>query len=204
MIVSHSKKFIFIHIYKVAGTSVRKALKPYADIKFRKYTPRRILYVLGLLQSIGEHATAVDIRQRLSPEVFDDYFKFAFVRNPWDWQVSLYHYICSHRWHPQHRRVAALRGFSEYVEWRIENDMMLQKDFVTDNDGQLLVDYLGRFESLTRDFNRICARIGIEARLPHKNPSQHHDYRQYYDDYTRELIEQYYAKDIAYFGYEYE
>lgn len=202
MIISHRKRFIFVHTYKVAGTSVRAALKPYADVMYRKYTPRRVLYVLGLLDSIGEHATAREIRENVGPEVFDRYFKFAFVRNPWDWQVSLYHYIRSHPLHPQYRQVKALNGFAEYVEWRIANDKVLQRDFVADGDGRLLVDYVGRFENLDADFASVCRHLGIPATpLPHKMTSSHRDYTEYYDERTRRLVTEHYRQDIDLFGY---
>lgn len=203
MIIAHQKRFIFVHTWKVAGTSIKAALRPYADVMYRKYTPRRVLYVLGLIDQIGEHATALELRNKLPAEVFENYYKFAFVRNPWDWQVSLYHYIGSHRLHPQHRQVKALAGFNEYLEWRVENDLVLQKSFVTDTDDRLLVDYLGRYENLHSDFAEICATVGIAAALPHKNLSQHSNYQHYYDAYARELIQTHYAPDIEYFGYRY-
>lgn len=201
MIISHSKRFIFVHIYKVAGTSIKTALKPYADVIYRKYTLRRVLYVLRLLDSIGEHATALQIRERVSADVFEDYFKFAFVRNPWDWQVSLYHYIRSHRFHPEHREVKLLSGFPEYVAWRTANDRVLQKDFVTDRNGNLLVDFLGRFENLSADFASICARIGVNEVLPHRNASPRSNYTRYYDNQTAGLIAKHYWEDVRLFGY---
>lgn len=201
MIISHRKQFIFVHVYKVAGTSVKSALRPYADVMHRKYTPRRVLYVLGLLQSIGEHASAAQIRATLPANIFDNYFKFAFVRNPWDWQVSLYHYIRSHPLHPQHRRVKALQGFPDYVRWRIDHEPVLQKDFVTDSNGNVLVDYIGRFETLGEDFDAICRRIGVDNPLPHKNLSKHDSYVDYYDSRTAALVAEYYRPDIELFGY---
>lgn len=204
MIISHRKAFIFIHINKAAGTSVKKALGPYADFMYRKYSIHRVLYVLGLAKAPAEHSTAVEIRQRFGAHIFDNYFKFAFVRNPWDWQVSQYHYILSHPFHPQHRKVRSLRSFAEYLEWHIENDKMSQKSFVTDARGNLIVDYLGRFETLREDFASICQRIGIDCPLPHKNPSTHNDYRFYYDERTANLVAQEFRDDIEFFGYRFD
>lgn len=201
MIISHRKKFIFIHINKAAGTSVKGALAPYADFMYRKYTLARLLYVLGMRGPVGEHRTATEIREAFGDEVFNNYFKFAFVRNPWDWQVSQYHYILSHRLHPQHRIITRLKGFPEYLEWHIEHDRMSQTNFVTDSDDNQIVDYIGRFENLAKDFETICERIGIHSHLPHKNPSVHSDYRQYYNTDTANLVAKYFQEDIDYFGY---
>lgn len=204
MIISHRKRFVFIHIYKVAGTSVRSALAPYADVTFKKYTPRRILYVLGLGPAPGDHRKAVDIRTTLGNDIFERYYSFAFVRNPWDWQVSLYHYICSHPLHPQHRTIKRLKNFSDYVSWRIDNGVELQKSFVTDRDGRLILDFIGHYENLSSDFSVACKALKIDSTLPHKNPSKHHNYKQYYNDRTALLIEENYKEDIELFGYSFD
>ena len=203
MIISHRKRFIFIHIYKVAGTSVRDAFSPYADITFRKYTLRRLLYVMRLAKAPEEHITTLELSARLPSSIFDSYFKFAFVRNPWDWQVSLYHYILSHPLHPQHRKIKALGSFRSYINWRIKSGVELQKSFVCDKDGRLLVDFVGRYETIAEDFEVICDRIGISASLPHKNPSNHRPYRNYYDAELARMVAEHYREDIEYFNYKY-
>lgn len=204
MIISHRKKFVFIHIYKVAGTSVRSALAPYADVTFRKYTAHRMLYVLGLAPAPGDHHKAIDIRAKLGGKTFDSYYSFAFVRNPWDWQVSLYHYICSHPLHPQHRTIKKLENFNDYISWRIDNGVELQKSFVTDLDGRVILDFVGHYENLSSDFAKACQALGIESTLPHKNISKHQDYKQYYNDRTAQKIADHYKEDIELFGYSFE
>ena len=93
MIISHKKKFIFVHIYKTAGSSVRRRLERF-DAAYNlfhwgksKFTPNPVLIApLGL-----KHSDAKTIRKAVGAETYDSYFSFCFVRNPWDWQVSLYH-----------------------------------------------------------------------------------------------------------------
>ena len=201
---SHAHQFVFIHVLKAAGISVRQALEPYA------YRPADSLWRrLGLaapepLAALPPHATAAQVQAALPRRAFLRYFKFAFVRNPWDWQVSWYHYIRQSPSHHLHALVSRMGDFEEYLTWRAEHDRQFQRDFVTDARGRLLVDFVGRFENMREDFAAVCARIGVRASLPHCNRSRHRDYRWYYTDRTREFVGVQWARDIDAFGYQYE
>ena len=202
------RRFLFIHVMKTAGTSVREALAPYA--RRPKGSPwRRLRERLGLagpepLAALPPHATAVEVRAALPEKTFKRYFKFAFVRNPWDWHVSWYHWLLQVPSHPHHAVVSRMKGFEEYLHWRVESYRLLQKDFVADARGRLLVDFLGRFERLEEDFATVCAAVGVRAGLIHLNRSVHRDYRCYYTDRTRELVETFWADDVESFGYRFD
>ena len=62
----------------------------------------------------------------LPRRVYEDFFKFAFVRNPWDWQVSLYHYMLQRREHFQHDLIKSIENFDDYIEWRVTEDRKLR------------------------------------------------------------------------------
>ena len=111
MLISHEHKFIFVHVYKVAGTSITKALECFA------HKPNLILAFLrrlGINQSSHEysklhtHSTAIEIKNNIPEQIFNTFFKFAFVRNPWDWQVSLYHYMLQNTAHRQHKLIKSM------------------------------------------------------------------------------------------------
>ncbi len=127
MLISNSHNFIFIHIYKNAGTSIKAALKPFATSMFQERLNGIAHYpVLGNLASLlmrfdrfspapyPSHVSARRIVSELG-DTYRSYFSFAFVRNPWDWQVSLYNYMLKNRNHHQHELVENLGSFGEYI-----------------------------------------------------------------------------------------
>lgn len=210
MILSHQKKFIYFHIYKVAGTSIRKALKEYDDLSFSEFPlHKNIRYFIGshiwLLSSWAiDHIKAEEASKYLPAETFNNYYKFSFVRNPWDWQVSLYHFMLQFKFHPQHRKIIKMKSFDEYIEWRVNHDRELQKQFIYDKNGKLLIDFIGRFENIQNDFNAICSEININKIVLSKaNPSNHSFYKDYYNKHTRDLIADAFKEDIDTFNYEY-
>jgi len=206
MLVSRRHGFIFIHVYKVAGTSIRRALEPYCDDAWKRRLAR--MPVVGRVyrpRFPEPHLTALQARELLGVDLFGRCFKFAFVRNPWDWQVSLYHFMLKQPAHHQHALARSLASFDDYLRWRVEEDLHLQESFVTDDSGALIVDYVGHMERLDDDFARICPRIGIPPiTIPHVNRSRHADYRSYYSDASRDLVAQAFKADIERFGYTFD
>lgn len=211
MLISHSKRFIFIHIYKVAGESIKQALCPF-DFHPNKILINRVLKKIGLPYEVSpygqrkypEHITALELRRNLPKKYFENYFKFAFVRNPWDWQVSNFHYGLKKKDLPSHNLFKNMKSFQEYIEWKVVNDKKLQKDFVCDEEGNIIVDYIGKMESIDKDFNHICNRLDINVRLPHINKTSHPNYNTIYNDQTRKLIEFHFKEDIQLFDYKFE
>ncbi len=211
MLLSYRHKFIFIHVWKVAGMSIQRALAKHAEVPNPTRLARTIRRMglnrwLPLFDPItfDEHIPAADLRERLPATVFNESFKFAFVRNPWDLEVSLYHFTLSNKKFPKYEKIKSKGSFDAYIEWRARKRRKLQKDFVTDAEGRLLVDFVGRFERLQEDFQYVCSRIGVDATLPHVNASKHRDYRSYYTTRTMNLLKEAAREDIELFGYEFD
>ena len=207
MLLSYSHKFIFIHIYRVAGTSITKTLE--------KYTIRPVIRLFVRKIGLGAkvpyykwktfpgHVRARDLRKELPESIYDAFYKFAFVRNPWDLQVSLYHYMLGDSAHFQHALVKSIKNFDEYIEWRVNEDRHLQKDFITGSDDRIIVDFIGKYENLAADFRHVCQSLNVTASLPHLNKSARRNYESYYNAETRKLVEQHFIEDIELFGYEF-
>jgi hypothetical protein len=194
--ISHTYKFIFVHIPKAAGTSIEHWLFKHYQLNQKKH----IFFDKDLLH-FNQHLTLSEIRKhRFLGQSFLDYFKFTFVRNPWERIVSAAKY-----------KRMALKQFLNYdfSSWQSRNldpdrHRLPQYDFLFDDSGNKLIDFIGRFEKLQDDFNTVCDKIGIpQQQLPHKNKTNHKHYTEYYDDETRDIVAERYAKDIEYFGYKF-
>ncbi len=207
MLINEKHNYVYVHVYKVAGQSVKLALRRH-DYRWMPGLRNHYSRLIELPQaysfrSLEAHSTAKEIRDYLGPEKWDSMYSFSFVRNPWDWQVSLYHFIQTNKFNSQRGMVSAM-SFDEYIKWRVEEDLHLQSSFIFDRHGTQLVDFVGRFENLSEDFATVCRKIGVDASLPHENASKHDGYKKYYNDTTASLIEEAFKPDIDAFGYEFE
>lgn len=168
---------------------------------------RRVFRLGTLSHAQQQHLPASVLRELVSPAQWEGYFKFAFVRNPWDLLVSGYQYqttVLTREQRALNPDVAELlartRDFSDVVRYypMIRSDMT---SFITDEQGQVIVDFVGRFERLEEDFAYISSRIGIDVPLSHENRSERASYREYYTPETRDIVARHFARDIERFGY---
>jgi len=205
--ISDEHKCIFVHIPRCGGTSIECVIWPgerredelwmgFVDEFHNKYQT-------GGLQ----HLLAKQIRRRLGERRFDEYFKFAVVRNPFDRLVSQYSYI---RFRPDLRTFLGMEEdapFASYLELiRRKHHVQWepQVSFICDDDGSLLVDCVARFEALAEDMANVFNRLGLESlELPHQNRSIRGPYRAYYTASLRSRAEEMYGDDLSVFGYEF-
>ena len=209
MLLSISHRFIFIHVNKAAGTSMLRSLEhlghkpprdPFSKLKSKLHLARDYRK-----RFYSVHTYARQLQKELPREIYDDFFKFAFVRNPWDWLASTYNYLRDTPTHRHHRRVVTMKSFAEYVDFEIVRDKRSQAAFVCSGDSDdVIVDFVGRFETLEEDFGSICQRIGIDASLPHVNKTNHGDYRLHYSDVLIEKVGVHWQRDIGLFDYEFD
>ena len=209
---SIDKSFIFFHTPKVAGSTISRALSYYSDDFSKLYTSENIKTGRrdGFLETIPCHISAYEVKSALGPK-YDKYFTFSFVRNPWDWKVSIYYYIKQTKHNEYYKLYDKYKSFTHYIKSMKTNtntkDVLLnrsQHEYFFDEDDNPCVSFIGRFENLQQDFNTVCDKIGIpQQQLPHVNKSKHKHYTEYYDDETREIVAEKYARDIEYFGYEF-
>ena len=146
--ISHEKKCIFIHIPKCGGTSIEDVIWPKdrgrtdEDLWMGFVTRFENKYQTGGLQ----HLLAWQVREEVGCDVFSAYYKFAFVRNPWDRIVSQYAYMQQRSdlmdylgmtSETEFKACLELIRLKEHVQW------MPQVRFLLDHDGSPLVDRIG-------------------------------------------------------------
>lgn len=216
MLISYTHRFLFVHIAKTGGTSIRAALRRYrwgwpytgalllCDLMSQMTRPRHILGI-----KFPRHAKALAAQEMLPRAFYDSLFKFTVVRNPWDLQVSSYHHL--RREHP--RLLDGVSTFEAFLERKLDpergrEDLLdisqeLQSDYVVDLRGNLIIDYIARYERLEDDFTEICGRIGISRPyLPRlRRAKTRKAYRDYYTASSRTLVAKHYAADLDRFGY---
>jgi len=214
MLISYTHSFIFFHVAKVGGISIRHALNPYTQEpkRFKINRPAQIINgkfnpFYAIWESALTHATVAQTQKAL-PQEFDKFHKFAFVRNPWDWQVSMYHFLLNQKDNYNYEMIKEFGSFRKYMEWVVLEDKpfpkgatKLQKTMLIDSGGNLAIDKIGRFENLAEDFNNIMGSLNINATLAKLNTSKHKPYQIYYDTYTKKLVEKHFAEDIDLFKY---
>lgn len=220
MIINNSHKFIYIHVPKTAGTSVRMRLHDYAgpaDLYLGDGVGYRSAEMKGFGRIVTEmtplwkefwgldkHSPVRRMRERLSSPIWDEYFKFAFVRNPFARTWSGFRYV---------QRIKAMNGifvdmsFSEFLN----SDHFLKKPILPiSSQVRFLkpvneVDYIGRTETLADDMVQIASIIErrpvAESTLSRLNASAKPDAWMQMSDDDRAIIREVLAQDFARFGY---
>jgi len=216
MLISTDPHFLFIHIPKTAGTSIEEALYCYQDFRYRT----------------SPHAIAKQYKDYFHPEDYTKFFKFAFVRNPYDLVFSTWKFFVKNH--------EINMDFKEWVLWRYNREPIMSKlhcysdssyipesnrvnqlgtsyyvnrppqvMFFMDDNGDLLIDYIGRFENVDEDFEEIVSHLKLDdVYLPHTNKSgsefTKNDYRAFYDEETKEIVRKNHLFDLEFFGYEFD
>ncbi len=213
MIISHSKKFIFVHIQKNAGTSVTRYLDEYL-------TDRDL--VLGCTElgekiqpffrrkyQLNKHSYSKRIKAYFGDEVWNDYFSFTFVRNPWSRMVSLYTWCRKNKLKYDICQDAInSESFSQFIRGKCFAQLPQQVDYFTNAKGRIIVNFVGKQESLQDDFEYVCQQISVPCpdmlknKYNQSNPQQ--NYRKYYtSDQDIELVAKKFAPDIDTLGYQF-
>ena len=198
----HKITSLYIRIPKTGSTTMVNVLQSNHEVAYQlknKYLPT-IKYCPNDPLSIGIAKRSMEV---LGYTTYSELYVFSFVRNPFSRAVSSWKFTTKKSgksFKDFCRNLVNMSNFGSFEEWHSTEQWI----HLYDDENNLIVDYVGRVESYQQDFNIACDKIGIPKReLPHKNKSTHKHYTEYYDDETRQIVAEKYAKDIEYFGYKF-
>lgn len=200
MIKSESHKFIFFENPRTGTASIDRVL--YKHGKNIKGIPKWRRHFKNFVRP-SKHVSPYEATQICDIE---NYFKFVFVRNPFGRMVSMYKYhngLCV----VDDKKKYQASSFLDYLRVSEETGSLYsQLSWVSDPGGAILVDFIGRFESLQEDFNLVCSRIGLpELLLERTNISKGEvDYTKFYDTESFQIVSKNFYEDLVYFGYSFE
>jgi hypothetical protein len=166
MIISHRHRFIFAAIPKTGTHAVRQALRAHLgpdDCEQVALFKESLLPYEELARVGHGHLTLAQVRPHLGDAVFGSYFRFAFVRNPFDRFVSYCAFVSRDSDAFQRDPRAIMRQV--LAKPPITHILFApQHLFVTDADGAFLTDDIGRVESMQASYDRFCGAIDADAR----------------------------------------
>ncbi len=212
MIISHGRRFIFVHIPKTGGTSMALALEARAmkdDIMLgdtpKALKRRKHVQDVESHGRLWKHSTLADIDGLVSEQDLDNLFCFTLVRNPWDRLVSYYHWLRTQRFEHPARHLAAQLSFADFVcHPTVANSFRHTpaRSYMTDVRGIHRCNAYIRIEHLEEDLRPVEEFLGFKLALGHTNRSERAaDWREYYTDAAAESVAQTCAEDIMAFKY---
>ena len=193
--IAPTKKYVFIRVFKTGSTTIREELQ--------KNDPDAGLELLERRNGIRtKHVKSYWIKENIFSKLgldWDEYFKFGFVRNPWDRELSNYFFNNKKLKPPEDV------SFKEWLNIRLQKDGQidsaneLQCQYLTD------VDYIARFENFEEEVKYIFNKIGvpISQQLMHIRKTEHKPYWEYYDDVDIMKVYEWYKKDIEMYNYKF-
>ena len=193
--ICHDKKYIFNRVFKTGSSSIVKMLLPYAYTMSRELSQKSV-------DKFTTHIPSSTIKRLLFEDKkmdWDEYFKFGFVRNPWDRELSNYFFNGGKLKPPEDI------SFKEWLNINLRKDGLIhdhntpQCHYLTD------VDYIARFENFAEEVKYLFNRIGVPMSQPVKHifKTEHKPYWEYYDDADIMKVHQWYEKDIEMYNYEF-
>lgn len=228
--VSHELACIFIHIPKCGGTSIEAALGLHAaglpkvmdhrtlrmlespiptaaflaPEQWREIAKRLMVVIPGVRYSDLPRPTQAQ---------YQNYFKFAIVRNPWARAYSWYRNVMRGSINRQRLKVQVEMDFEQFLELHVNSDALRPQTYWTRSyHGQSGLDFVGKFEELGAAFDHVCHELGLERRdLPHfRNSQEHHQsqnknhYQSAFTDRAKGIIAREYAEEIEMFDYSFD
>ena len=202
MIINHKHKFIFIHTPKCAGTSIKRALYPYCDEHDQFFGGHPDVSENN--DKVSKHSTAAEIKSFATETRWRSYYTFSFIRSPIDRVVSLYNWwnTTDGTFDLKKKEIICSMTFEEFVFSKHTGPSMLSsliskepKNSFVPNKNRLELDFIGKQESLGKDFAYLCGILKLpNLHLKKYNVSEKYieNSKELDEKITREIIRKYY------------
>ena len=209
MLISKKNKFIFIHIPKTAGTSLRAMLYPYTEARpgLINFLIRRInklvrFNFLFFWRTYDAHTTLEQLYNFIPEKKIKAYHKFCVVRNPYSRLVSFYEHILRNKHHPWHTKIADYGSFEVMVDNLHNVGEPSQNSYIKDKLGEINIDQILFFESLSEQIDLLSKRLVIPIKLVHKNSGKRSKkWQSYYNSIIAKKVYDHYKEDFDLFNY---
>jgi len=208
MIISHKYKLIFIAIPKTATHAIRFALRPHMaedDLEQVGLFVKKRMPFEEVSHIEHGHIKCKDIRAVLGDEIWNSYFKFAIVRNPFDRFISYCAFVNTNN--PKFEQNPTPFLYNALLNKQTHKHILFhpQSEFVCDDEGKLMIDFAGKYEDLQGAYDYVCQQTGIPHALLEKiNSSKHSSYKDYYNEELVQMVEKYYQTDLNNFNYSFD
>lgn len=219
--ISDKFRCIFVHIPKTAGTSIEYKLRSFDTLEtgvqdhrsIREMEPGATANLIHDIVTANHEMllnhlkNTIRRKRRATPEQFESYYKFTFIRNPWARAHSWYKNVMRDENHRKKHGIPEGCTFETFLadhpnQWALQPQLY----WLQDRKGNIPLDFIGRFENLAEDFNHVCdvLQLGI-TELPHMISSKsksHHT--EFYNERTMKIVADRYAEEIEHFGYRFD
>lgn len=208
--LKNQRKAVFIRCPRTGGTSINKALAQVGTPNFRRVDQVKYRFTQEGPVSFS-HMDYLKLVQEgfVTPEFNKAAYKFTIVRNPYSRHVSLFAYykkfgdLHQNTSFETFTKLLADNAIDEIGLYNVNGMSQSQPQvrWLTDQNGEIYLDYLGRFETIEESFKIITKELGIETELPNINATKHKPYQEYYTPETTEIVYNYYKEDFQTLGY---
>ena len=214
MIISPSRRFVFLHIPKTGGTALTLALesRARADDILIGDTPKararkRRLAALTPAGRLWKHSTLADVAG-VVPEDLTGWCVLTLVRNPWDRLLSYYHWLRAQSFDHSAVTLAKILDFSAFLNHpstRAAFAAWPAAAYTRDATGVDRVTLAARVERLEAELAPLWDHLGFRLTIPRANESDRpRDWRPAYSDADAALVATLCAEDISRFGYSFD